>query len=192
MKHVVLYIPGIGDSLTTARRLLTLCWYAYGVKPVVHEMNWSDKQPFDIKLKSLLARIDGLVASGHVVSLVGESAGASAAIDAYALRQDVIHRVACICGKLKNPQTIRPQVFQANPAFAESMAALPGSLSGLSRGRLRRIRSIRPLNDASVPVADTIIPGAESFTIPVNGHGPGIVFGDTVFSYKLVPFLKRP
>lgn len=191
MKHVVLYLPGLGDTSLRARRLLVAGWYIYGVQPIVHPMNWSDKRPFEVKFQELLEHIDQLVSAGHTVSLVGESAGASAALNAYAARPQAIHRVACICGKLRNAQSVSSRVYRYNPAFAESMRRLPESLAGLDTIRLRRVRSVHPLHDATVPVSDTVVPGAESKTIVSVGHPTSIVLGDTLFSYTLVGFLKR-
>lgn len=192
MKHTVIYIPGLGDSRVGGRRLLVAGWRIYGVRPVVHQMNWADKQPFELKFRALLQHIDERISKGERVSLVGESAGASAALNAYAARRQTIHRVACICGKLQRPETIHPATYRQNPAFAESMELLPVSLNSLAPEQLRKVRSVHPLWDPTVPVPDTLIPGAESKTIPTFGHATSIVLGDTLFGYVLTGFLKRP
>lgn len=191
-RHTVIYVPGLGDRRIGGRRLLVASWRLYGVRPVIHQMNWADGQPFVTKFQALLNHIDERAAAGERVSLVGESAGASAALNAYAARQDVIHSVACICGKLRHPETISPTTYARNPAFAESMAQLPGSLIGLSEAKRRRVRSVHPLADPTVPVADTIIPGAQERTIPTVGHAASIILGNLLFSWRLVPFLRRP
>lgn len=191
MKHVVIYVPGLGDNSVRARKLLVASWWLYGVRPVVHQMNWSDTQPFAQKFSALLTHIDHLATAGHRVSLVGESAGASAVINAFAARPETIHRVACICGKLGSPSNIHPSIYRHNPAFAESMQQLPASIADLGKEQLERIRSVHPLYDVTVPVHDTAIPGAESKTIPSFGHAASIALGDTLFGYMLVGFLKR-
>ena len=191
MKHVVLYVPGLGDSRITGRKLLVASWYLYGVRPVVHQMNWADRQPFSGKLASLLEPIDSLAAAGHTVSLVGESAGAGAAMNAYAARQDVIHRVACICGKLRGASTVSSYTYGHNPAFGESMVQLSASLGALPAERRQRIRSVHPVADATVPVSETYVDGADMRTIPTRGHMLSIILGDTLFGWLLVGFLKR-
>jgi pimeloyl-ACP methyl ester carboxylesterase len=190
-KHVVIYVPGLGDNSDGGRATAVRLWRIYGVRGVVHSMRWADEQPFEPKLAGLLEHIDRLAEAGHTVSLVGESAGASAAAVAYAMRQDVIHRVVFICGKLRNPTTIHPATYSRNPAFAESMAMLPGSLGALSPDALKRMRSIHPLSDPTVPVADTLIEGAENKTIPTVGHAASIVLGITLFSWYIVGFLRQ-
>ncbi len=191
MSHVVIYIPGLGDGSVKARRFLVAGWRLYGVQPVVHRMNWADKEPFSIKFQRLLLRIDGLVKDGHTVSLVGESAGASAALNAYAARQNEIHRVVCLCGKLQHAETVHPYTNRRNPAFAQSMAMLPVSVKSLSKQRLGRVRSIRPWADHTVSPSDTFVAGAESYTIPTIGHRASIILGNTLFSNVVVGFLKR-
>lgn len=191
MKRVVLYVPGLGDTKISGRKLLVASWRSYGVTPVVHQMNWADGQSFASKLDGLLRHIDDLVATGKTVSLVGESAGASAAINAYALRTGSVHRVACICGKLRNARAISATTYGRNPAFGESMSMLTSSLANLTRGQLSRIRSVKPVADYSVPPADTIIDGAESRTIPSRGHMLSIILGCTLFGWLLVGFLKK-
>lgn len=192
MSHVVIYVPGLGDRRVTGRRLLVAAWRLYGVRPVVHQMIWADKESFSIKLLQLLHHIDELVEQGNTVSLVGESAGGGAVMNAYAARQDSIHRVACICGKLQRAETIHRYTYSHNPAFAQSMAALPGSLKKLDASHLERVRSIKPLADHTVPPADTVLSGTESVTIPSFGHAASIILGDTLFSWLIVGFLKRP
>lgn len=191
MTHIVIYVPGLGDTNLNGRRLIVAGWRLYGVRPVVHQMNWADAEPFAPKLQRLLKHIDELVAAGNQVSLVGESAGASAVMHAYAVRQDAVHRVACICGKLRHPETIHPATYQHNPTFQESMQLLATSIANIRPERINRIRSVHPLRDQTVPIADTFVEGAESKTIPSIGHATSIVLGDTLFAYTLIGFLKQ-
>lgn len=191
MKHAVIYVTGLGDTNKRNRQLLIASWWLYGVKPIVFQSNWSDRQPLASKLSALLELIDGYLGTGYRVSLVGESAGASLAVVAYAARQESIHRVVCLCGKLQNAPTISSGTYSRNPAFAESMAALPGCLASLSTERRQRIRSIHPLADTIVPIGDTIIPGAQEYTIPTRGHATSIILGCIVFNYAIIGFLKR-
>ena len=154
-------------------------------------MRWNVNEPFETKLGRLLTRIDGLHTKGYRVSLVGVSAGASAVVNAFALRTDVVHRVVCICGKLQHPETIRTNTYQRNPGFKESMERLPESLAGVSETERQRILSIRPLADRSVPPEDTIISGAEAVTIPTQGHVLSIAMGITLFSPLVINFTRR-
>lgn len=155
-------------------------------------MRWNVAEPFDVKLDRLLKRIDNLHNAGYRVSLVGVSAGASAVVNAFAARQKAVHRVVCICGKLRNPQTIAEATYRRNPAFAESMQQLGTSLESLPAELRGHILSIRPLSDGSVPPTDTIVPGFETSVIPSRGHVPSIALGITLFSPLIFGFIRRP
>ena len=190
-KHVILYVPGLGDGLDNARQLALRFWRIYGVEAYVHPMCWADGERFAPKLERLLNHIDELHAAGKRVSLVGESAGASAAMNAYAQRPNGIHRVAHICGKLRGAQNVSGYTYGRNPAFAESMAQLPKSVEQLSSSQMQRVLSVHPLADMSVPVRDTILPGINVRTIPSINHMLSIALGITIFSGLLVGFIKR-
>jgi len=190
MKHAIIYIPGLGDHRSRGQRAATWLWQLYGVRTEIVRMEWRVAVPFETKLSRLLTRIDDLHAAGYSVSLVGVSAGAGAAVNAFARRQDVVSRVVCICGKLRNPETISSQTYRKNPAFAESMQLLPASLLGVADDTRRRILSIRPLADTSVPPQDTIIPGAVTKTIPTSGHVLSIAACITLYSFSVVRFIK--
>ncbi len=191
MKHHVIYVPGLGDHRAKAQRLVTGYWRIYGVEGRMFVMNWRDKEPFAPKLNRLLRLVDELAEDGGKVSLVGTSAGASAALNAYAARLDKIAGIVCICGKINHPETIRPKFFIENPAFKESLAELQRTLPKLGPSARARVMSIRPLRDGSVPPADTVIPGAQGAVIPTVGHafsiGMTLVFG----AYNMMRFLRR-
>ena len=192
MKHLIIYVPGLGDTTASGRKFAIRLWKIYGISAVVHQLYWADKEHFAPKLATLLSHIDESAAKGYRVSLVGESAGASAVMHAYAARHSTVHRVAHICGKLQGGESVHPSTYSRNPAFAESMALLPSSIATLGRSHLLgRVLSVRPLVDKSVPLPDTIIAGIQTRTIPTVGHMASIALGITVFSWFLVGFLKK-
>src|ERR1019366_397352 len=116
LQHVI-YIPGLGDNKAQGQKLVVKWWFIYGVSGRCHQMKWSDGEPFEPKLKRLIAEIDELNSKGYAVSLIGSSAGASAALNAFAERKNVLGGVAIICGKVQNIDTVRPEYFKRNPAF---------------------------------------------------------------------------
>ncbi len=189
-RHAVIYIFGLGDQRATGQTLAVRVWRMYGVTPEVFHTYWATPGKLADKLAGLLARIDTLTEQGYTVSLVGTSAGASAAIHAYAARQDKVHRVVCVCGKLQNPETISAYTYTKNPAFREAMETLDQSLQTLSAEKRSRILSIRPVADNIVPPADTVIPGAASEQVPTTGHALSITFCITVYAGRLLRFIK--
>lgn len=191
MKHYVLYIPGLGDKCTTGQAMAVRLWRIYGVRSELIALRWDIAEPLNTKLNKLYQRIDTLHEQGYTVSLVGVSAGAGVVIHAFSNRQNSVHKVVCLCGKLQNAGTIGSATYQWNPAFSESMQRLPETLHQLDALTLQRILSIKPLSDESVPPRDTIIPGTHSTTIPTHGHALSIGMGLTVFSYKIIRFIRR-
>jgi len=190
-KHAIIYIPGIGDHRVGPQKTIVRAWRLYGVQTYVQPIGWGSSEPFGPKLRQLLARIDELKSAGSLVSLVGVSAGASAALNAYARRQNSVHSVVCIGGKIQNAQNINPSYFKRNPSFKGSIDMLPGSLNNLDKGDRARILSIHPLFDELVPVRDTKIDGSHSKTVPVVGHIFGIAYTITIGSRAVVGFLKN-
>ena len=191
MIHHVIYVPGLGDHRTRAQRLAPKYWQVFGIKGHVYVMNWRDKEAFAPKLARLLAMIDKLAEGGNKVSLVGTSAGSSAVLVAYAARLDKVSGVVCICGKINHPETIHPGRFVENPAFKESLAELQRILPKLGPKARKRVMSIHPLADESVPPADTIIPGACEKLVPTAGHAFSIAVTLVFCAYSMMCFLKR-
>ena len=189
--HAVIYIPGLGDGRPAGQGRIVRAWKVQGVEPHLFQMNWADGEDFSPKLKRLLALVDHLHAEGKTVSLVAASAGAGAAMHAYAARQGIVNGVVSICGKLGGMHNVHPATYQRNPAFLQSMERLGRSLAKLDMAARRRILSMRPLADRSVPVVDTRLPGSAGKTLPVAGHAAGIAYGLTAGSFAAIRFLKK-
>lgn len=191
MPHHIIYIPGLGDHGTRVQRLAPKYWQAFGVKGHCYLMHWNDKEGFAPKLDGLLAFIDQLSKDGDPVSLVGASAGASAALVAYAARAETVAGVICICGKISHPETVEAWRFRENPAFQESLAQLQQALPGLPAENRSRIMSLRPLYDGVVPTADTNIAGASERVMPFVGHAASIGLALVFAAPLMIGFLKR-
>lgn len=190
-KHYVIYVPGLGDNKVFVQGILVYIWRLYGVRSVTRTMNWLDPEPFEEKLTRLLVEMDEKLAKGYKVSLVGASAGAGAVLNAYAARKEQISGLVSICGKILHPETVSDSTYSRNPAFKESMAMLPNSLEKLGSLQRQRILSIHPKADPSVPVRDTYIDGAAEKTMPVVGHGVGILTALSIYGPHICKFLKQ-
>lgn len=188
--HHVIYLPGLGDPRRSEQNLLPKIWKPYGVTVIYHPLHWRDNRPFEIKLKNIVELIDDLTKGRNIVSLVGVSAGASAAINAYARRKDDVNAVVCICGKINNPETVSKQTFDRNPSFKESLALLPDSLKKLDETDRKKVLSLHPIHDGTVPIGDTIIEGASNKKLLSVGHAASIFYADTLGSYRITRFIK--
>ncbi len=189
--HAIVYIPGLGDGRIKGQQKAINTWKLQGVEPHLFQMNWADGEAFAPKFERLLALVDKLVAEGKTVSLIAASAGASAAMNVYAVRSDVINGMVSICGKLSGLDSVHPVTYRRNPAFSESMQLLSSSEKALGMVARGRILSIHPIADESVPIADTKLPGVRTKKIPVVGHFAGIAYGLTIGSFGAIRFLKK-
>lgn len=179
----VIYVPGLGDSRIDGQQKAINTWKFWGVQAEIFQMNWADGEAFQPKFERLLNRIDTLLQKGDV-SLVCASAGATAAVNAYAARPQ-IKALVCIAGKINNPMAVGEGYKRKNPAFWESMQLTNESVNKLDETRRARIRSIRALADPIVPARDSIVPGVQNKVSPTIGHAVTIalqiVFGAPFF-----------
>lgn len=188
VRHVI-YIPGIGDHHSYGQDIGVQVWRLFGLKPHYLPVGWNRKEGLAVKQKRILELVNSLGMDGDSVALVGISAGASIALNTYAI-SDKVSSVVCICGKINNPETISPRVFEVNPDFEESMKNVSGSLRSLGQNKTANIMSIHPWRDGTVPPPDTKIIGAKEKTLPGWGHASGIFFGVILGSLSISRFIR--
>lgn len=187
----LIYITGLGDDRASGQRMAVGLWNIWGVDAEVFQPHWAVKEPWETKFERLLNRIDALRAEGKNVGLVGISAGASAAINAFAARQAEVVGVVLIAGKVNRPEAIDTYHNEANPAFVESANACQGALAKLDANARRRILSRYGLYDGRVAVADSVIPGAHNRRVLASAHA-FIIASQTIFGApSFIRFLKR-
>src|SRR6185369_8412219 len=145
MKKVII-IPGLGDQVAYTK-LATKGWRKYGIEPVVYSMNWRDGEDFSLKLNNLIKFVDNLSKDGSKISIIGCSAGASAALNVFLERQDIIDKAVSICGRLRkgNQSGFRSFVNRSktSPAFAESVKLFEGKEKFLNEDQRKRILTVR-------------------------------------------------
>ena len=190
-RHFVIYVPGLGDHQRHWHNLTLKFWQLFGVRVATYKIYWKDSRPFNQKLDGLLARIDELHDQGYLVSLVGTSAGASAAINAYVRRMQKVHRVVFICGKLQNIDVISPAYFRRNPSFETSVKMVHSSISILKRSDKAKMLSLQPLADGIVPPNDTKIAGVKNRRIFAVGHIFSIGVAEIFYAPSFLKFIKN-
>ncbi|OGD08677.1 hypothetical protein A2397_04660 [Candidatus Amesbacteria bacterium RIFOXYB1_FULL_44_23] len=194
-EHFVIVVPGLGDG-ERSMKLLTGHWRKHGLEPVVQLMEWRNGEDFMPKLGRLTRLIDELAERGKV-SLVGTSAGGSAAINAFGERKDKIHRVVNVCGRLRVGTHVGIHGFEArttsSPAFAQSVRLLEKRENEFNKKDREKIMTIHALfGDELVPKNTTTIEGANNITVPMFEHVLSITAALTVFSGPLIRFLLEP
>lgn len=165
----VVYVPGLGDRRAILQRVVVGLWRFWGLRPYVFRMLWSDKQPYSVKFENLLAKVDELSQQAPVV-LIGSSAGASAVLNAYAVRPNSVAAVICIAGKINNPQTISLAYKQESPAFYESAQQVNDSLQKITPTMRSHIMTVRSSADEIIPASDSVIDGATNKVSWTRGH----------------------
>lgn len=189
MKHYIVYIPGLGDSYDGLRRFLLFFWRIYGVKVEHVPVKWYDGKSYQEKYKRVAAAVQNAQALGYTVSVMGESAGGSMAMNIFA-RNELIHRLISLCGVNSYKTPISPRIFERGPAFKESVSILNASQAGAIK-REQQITSITALYDETVPIKSNIIPGARRVTIWSIGHLITIVLSLSILSFIPIREVRR-
>lgn len=191
----VLYIPGLGDETVAGQRLAVRTWRLWGVESELFQMHWADNEDWDTKLKRLLARLDKLAAENKPVAIVAASAGASAAINVFALRKMQIAGCVLVAGKVNHAETIGEDYRRQNPAFVQSAQMCEKMLATLGDADRERIMSRYAAFDALIPRADSHIPGVRNCVLWCVGHAftiaTQILFGAPFFLRFLKALAKK-
>lgn len=183
----VIYIPGLGDGADGSRRWALKLWRLLGVHAELVPMMWYDGKPFAEKLQRVTAAIDAAEKAGYTVSLIGESAGGSMAINAAAAHPG-IHRLVTIAGVNDPSIQISPVIQAKSPAFMSSVAKLSDSLPQL---RKHDVHTVRALLDLVVDKRFSRIPDVRDHRVPSLGHLPTIALCLTIFSPYVISLITR-
>ncbi len=190
-QHHVIYVPGIGDDSYHFQGTIVKLWRFHGVRGHCHSMPWAGSEDYQPKLQRLLDQIDGYIAKGHQVSLVGASAGASAVLNAYVERKDKITGVNYICAKINGPETVSDKLYAKNPAFRASIYNLQDNLKKLTPADKVKMHSFYSPGDGYVPYEATTVPGVEESKLRSLRHGRAIVYSLTFGARQLLAPLKE-
>jgi pimeloyl-ACP methyl ester carboxylesterase len=158
----LIYLPGIGDARDKFQPWAVSIWRWWGVEAELYRMNWDDQVAWESKIHKLLDHIDE-IAKEKKVALVGASAGAAAAVQAFTARKDKIAGVVTICGKINNPDSIGPRYRKYNPSFVEAAYSTAASIEKLDQDDRKRILCRYALFDEVIyNKDDSRIPGAHN------------------------------
>ncbi|MBC7943493.1 hypothetical protein H7X68_03290 [Candidatus Saccharibacteria bacterium] len=186
MKHHVIYIPGLGDDYDGVRRRALKGWRLWGVKTELVSMRWYDGRPYAEKYQRVIESVKRAEDKGYVVSLVGESAGGSMAINV-AAQVPTIHKLITVCGVNSPAIKVSPHTLRKAPAFGESISLLVDSLPKI----IARTHVVRAWYDPVVYAEHTYIKGATNHLIYNIGHLSTVVLCLTILSGYVVSLIKR-
>jgi hypothetical protein len=193
MSHHVIYVPGLDDQRKGYEFLINK-WKIYGVIPHVHRVGWKNgEKSFTPKLQRLVAEVKNHIKEGHVVSLVGGSAGGSAVLNAF-LEVPEINAVVNICGRLRTGENVSPTLEQAaskSPSFKGSVELFEKKEPQMKEEQRRRVMTLTPLWDEVVPKETVWLKGAVNKTIPSVEHMMSGLLGMTLYSPIVIGFIKE-
>lgn len=185
----IIYLSGFGGRYDSLRLKALRRWRFKDVSVELVPMRWEGEESFEQKLARIDQAIDGV--KDKRIVLLGESAGGSMAVHAYARRAKDLHKVMTICGKNSHPETVGENYYRRSPAFRTSMEQLPYSTSLLSAGQTQDFVSIHPLYDPVVPVRETLLASCKQIRLFAVGHLLVIALALTIFAPIVVRAAKR-
>lgn len=185
-RHYIIYIPGLGDHYDPGRKLALRMWRIFGIRTQFVPMQWDKPGDYTEKLRRIKEEVATAQKAGYSVSLVGESAGASAALNTAAITPG-LHHVITLAGVNSSDLPISPVTRKRSPAFAIAAAKINESLKQVDTSR---IHTIRGLTDRIVWTRYNDIPGAKNHTVFTFGHFFTIVACLTVLSPYVISIAK--
>lgn len=182
----IIYIPGLGDGYDGLRRAGLLTWQLWGVSTELVPMKWYGGGDLATRYSTVTAAIDRAQQRGRRVILVGESAGASLAINVASRRSD-IHGLMTICGIVNSRAEVSSAIRKKSPAFNQSLAQLEYDIRELD---LASVCNVRAGVDSIVPKRSSVIPGATQRIIWSVGHVTTVALCLSVYGGLLVRFAR--
>lgn len=187
MKHLIIYVPGLGDYYDAGRSFALKGWRLWGVRAKLLPIKWYGGGTYEQKLKLVTDAVRDAERKGFGVTLIGESAGASLALNAAAVLPG-IRKVILIAGVNSSKLPISPHFKVRSPSFAESARIVDSSITRLDAAK---VHTIKALVDPVVSPKYNAIPGATSHTFWSVGHLTTIALCLSVFSYFIARIIKQ-
>lgn len=144
--HRIIYVTGLGDRNLKNRELLLKLWWPHRAHIELCTMRWTVDEPWAKKLDRLTTLIRKRLDKGQKITLIGESAGAAATIQA--LRQEPrVSSVILLCGKSHHFDRVATAVFDINPAFKPALRGSEKIVNNLTTAEKQKILNLHPLFD---------------------------------------------
>lgn len=187
MGHYIIYIPGLGDRYDGFRKFLLFFWRIFGVRTELVPMQWYDGKDYDEKFARVETAIKDAQSKGYRVSLIGESAGASMAMNVFA-HDTSPRRMISLCGVNNSTIPISSHIYKRSLAFKKSVSLLDNSQN---KAQVRRVVSVTGFFDPRVSVEKNIIPGAKHIKVLSIGHLTTIILCLSLYSFVLIRAIKH-
>ena len=190
MKHKIIYIPGLGDGYDPLRARALRLWESRDVAIELAPMQWYAGDAYERVFDGVHQLITQSQKDGYAVSLVGESAGGSMAIDIFAAHPTV-HRLVTIAGVNSPHAPVAQYIRDKAPAFDGALRALSTSLAALSDTERTRIINFTARADSTVSPKHSHIAGAKHRTVPMIGHLTTVAYCLTLGRKRIIHSITR-
>lgn len=187
--HNVLILAGTGDRKSSRLMgLATKHWENHGIRVTVCNVGWQDGSlEFKLKLEEIKKLIDQLSKKGPV-SIIGCSAGGSAAFNAFLEQNHIIQKAISICARLRSGKgEFRPR----SKLFEQSVLFFEGQESRIPDELKKRMMTVSAqFGDPRVPEDTSHLEGAYNTKIRLKGHGFSIAMALTLLKKPVIDFIK--
>ncbi|KKP67146.1 MAG: hypothetical protein UR68_C0013G0016 [Candidatus Roizmanbacteria bacterium GW2011_GWA2_35_19] len=191
--HVII-IPGLGNGVAK-HEWATNSWKNYGIVPHVFDAKWKvEENGFQEKLKRALKLIDSLAGKNSKISIVGNSAGSSLALNLYGERKKQINHVVINCGRVRDgdwPWFTYDQATESSPSFRESVIRAQKLEKKLTKNDRKKILTLRPWFDETVPYFTVPIKDARNEIVPSIEHVISIALNMTLYKKRIIDFILK-
>lgn len=189
--HVII-IPGL-DNKIKLHTLASSSWNRFGIVPHIFNAKWKEEEcGLLIKLERALTLVDSLIKQNARISLVGNSAGSSFALNIFGERKKDIAHVVINCGRVRDgdwPWFTFDQATTSSPSFKESVLKAQKTEKTFSFEDRKKILTLKPIFDEVVPPATVPISGAKNITTFSLEHGLSIALNMTLFRKRIIDFI---
>lgn len=200
-KHCLVIIGGLDDGrmlLWPVRWLWEWWGRVYGIKVVPYYMGWKKfgEETFEAKITEAVELVKRLKSEGYTVSLLGMSAGTSAAFNVYYRCREDVNAIINCCGRLRRggPEIkVRTLALAARDSqlFERSVLSCEEGLGSLAPNDLSKILTLRAFADEIVTSQTTTVKGVKNVLLPTVEHTGSIILAMTLFSKIIADFIRR-
>lgn len=191
--HVIIF-PGLGNRVAL-HTWATNSWKKFGITPHVFDTRWkTEENGFSKKLERAITLVDSLSNKNVRISLVGNSAGSSFALNIFGQRKRQINKVVINCGRVRDGDwswfTFN-QATGSSPSFKESVLEAQELEKTLTSEDRIKILTLRPLFDEVVPPFTVPIQGAQNKITCSVEHSLSIALNLTLFKRQILDFIIK-
>lgn len=184
MQHIAIIVLGLGEMKSLYAFTVRDWKKKYNIIPQLYVFGWNEeKDNFDTQLPKLISFMRSYQQKNTIVSLIGISAGGSAALHAYLALKDqgnpINGKFISVCGRFNlDSHFWYPLSYGAysNPAFHTSVTLIKEKIHKLPLEEKKKFSCFSAKFDEVVPKTASSITGAKNYTILNIFHFTTILF----------------